>query len=114
MVIDTTTEVIHAALRGLAARQRAIAQNIANLEVPGYIAQRVTFEDSLRLAIGRARPDRIQPTTTFSTAPRQPNGNNVSLDEEIVTALETSVRYQLMTEAASRKFGILRTAIGRR
>ena len=50
-MIDSTGSVIYAALNGLAARQRVIANNVANVETPGFIAGRVSFEDSLREAI---------------------------------------------------------------
>ena len=50
-MIDSTGSALYAALNGLAARQRVIANNVANVETPGFIAGRVPFEDSLRAAI---------------------------------------------------------------
>ena len=50
-MIDSTGSALYSALNGLAARQRVIANNVANVETPGYIAGRVRFEDSLRAAI---------------------------------------------------------------
>ena len=47
-MIDPTMQAIQTSLDGLAARQRIIAQNLANSETPGYISQNVDFEDSLR------------------------------------------------------------------
>ena len=40
------------------------------------------------------------------------NGNNVSLDNEVVSLTETDLAYQLMIQALNAKFGLLRTAIG--
>ena len=40
------------------------------------------------------------------------NGNNVSLDNEVVALTETDLAYQLMIQALNSKFGLLRTAIG--
>src|SRR5207248_5148351 len=37
-MIDSTGSAIYAALNGLSARQRVIADNVANIETPGYIA----------------------------------------------------------------------------
>ena len=95
-MIDSTGSAIYAALNGLAARQRVIANNVANIETPGYIAGKVSFEDSLRAAIAEG----------------DPSGNNVSLDNEVVSMTDTDLRYQLMVQAMNQKFGLLRTAIG--
>lgn len=42
---------LNSALDGLALRQRAIAENVANVQTPGYQAQRVAFEDALASAV---------------------------------------------------------------
>ena len=39
---DVTMATIHTAMRGLAMRQRTQADNIANLETPGYLAGRAS------------------------------------------------------------------------
>ena len=111
---DVTITALHAALRGLTARQRTIADNIANLETPRFLAGRVDFETSLTDALNERRnPAEARPSTTRSLAPTGVNGNNVNLDQETLTLIETDLRYQLTTQAVSNKFGLLRTAIGR-
>jgi flagellar basal-body rod protein FlgB len=97
----------------LTARQRAIADNIANIETPGYTAERVDFETSLRRALADGEPAETRISVTRSTAPTGMNGNNVQLDDEVVAAMETNLRYQIATQAMSNKFNGLRTAIGR-
>ena len=111
-MIDSTGSAIYAALNGLAARQRVIANNVANVETPGYIAGRVTFEDSLRAAIADGDTGATSVSTVSSTDPVNVNGNNVSLDNEVVSLTDTDLRYQLMVQALNQKFGMLRTAIG--
>lgn len=108
---DLVIDALHTALRGLAARQRVIADNVANLETPGFLAGRVAFEDSLRDALAAGDPAAVTPTTTRSLAPTGMNGNNVSLDEETLSMVDTGLRYQLAVEAVNAKFGLLRTAI---
>lgn len=110
---DTTTATLHAALRALATRQRVLAENVANIETPGYQARRVEFEESLRRAVAGGNPERSAVAITTSTAPAGPNGNNVSLDEETLALTETGLRYQLLTQAVDAKLRLLRTAIGR-
>ncbi len=112
-MIDSTASVIYSALNGLAARQRVIANNVANVETPGFIAGRVTFEDSLRTAIANG-DDAVTSSvsTRSSTDPVNMNGNNVSLDNEVVGLTQTDLAYQLLIQAINQKFGLLRTAIG--
>ena len=111
-MIDSTASAIYAALNGLSARQRVIADNVANVETPGYIAGRVSFEDSLRAAIETGDPATTSVVTTQSSDPVNPGGNNVSLDKEVVSLTDTDLRYQLMVQAMNQKFGLLRSAIG--
>lgn len=109
---DNTIAAIHSALRNLSVRQRVVADNIANLETPGFLAGRVSFEESLRSAAGTFRAGDVDASVTRSLAATGMNGNNVNLDEEMMTATETNLRYQLMVEAMSGKFRLLRTSIG--
>lgn len=110
---DVTISALHAALRGLAARQRVIADNVANLETPQFLAGRVDFESSLAdaLATGGDPLRSAEPSFTRSLAPTGTNGNNVSLEAETLDGTETQLRYQLVAGAVSDKFRLLRTAI---
>lgn len=108
---DLTMNAIHASLRGLAARQRATADNVSNLETPRFLANKVSFEENLRDAMRRGNPLKNEIDTRRSTSPTGVNGNNVNLDEETLGMIDTNLRYQLMVEAMNAKFRILRTSI---
>jgi flagellar basal-body rod protein FlgB len=108
---DVTMTAIHAALRGLSAQQRTIADNIANVETPGFLARKVEFERSLRGALAAGRPEATAITSSLSRRATGPNGNNVQIDEETLAMVETNLKYQAMTEAMNGKFRILRTSI---
>lgn len=111
MLDGTTLRSLHSALDGLMARERATSDNIANVNTPYYTAKRVSFENDLRAAVARGGdPGTVQATTTYSTAARQLNGNNVDLDAETVSALETSLRYELALRATGDRFTLLRSA----
>jgi flagellar basal-body rod protein FlgB len=111
VVIDPTMQAIQTSLDGLAARQRIIAQNLANAETPGYIAQNVNFEDSLRSAMSTGDPAAASITTSNTTDPTLPNGNNVNVDTETVGLIDTGLRYQLATQSMNNEFSILRTSL---
>ena len=109
---DLTTDTLHVAMRGLASRQRVIADNIANMDTPGFLAGRVEFEASLRDALDSGDVSGVRPASGRSTAPTGVNGNNVQLDEETMANIDTGLRYQVAVEAMNAKFALLRTAIG--
>jgi flagellar basal-body rod protein FlgB len=112
-VQDNTTSSLQAALRGLAARQRAHADNVANVETPGFKARTVDFEASLRTAMQAGNPELASVSTGRSEAPAGINGNNVDIDNEVIGLSDTGLRYQLVSEAVNAKFRLLRTAIGK-
>ncbi len=106
-----TLNALTSALDGLAARQRAIANNIANVNTPGYHAQRVQFEDALKQSIEQG-DGRVTATTGYSLEPTQLNGNNVNLDTETLSNIDTVLRYQFATQAVNAKFGLMKSALG--
>ena len=117
MFDDVTTNVIHSALSGLAARQRTIADNVANVNTPGFRASRVQ-EDALRSAVadgagagGEAAAARVAPTVAQSLEPTRQDGNNVNLDRETLLNVDTGLRYSLMLRAADHSFGVLRASM---
>lgn len=110
---DLAIGALHSALRGLSARQRVMADNVANLETPKFLASEVDFEASLREAVRAGDPARFEVSSRHSMAPTGPNGNNVSIDEQTIGLAETELRYKLASEAVSYKFRLVRSAIGR-
>lgn len=103
---------IQVALRGLSDRQRTISNNVSNIETPSFLAKRTDFESSLRKAMNSTADVNVSPKHTVSTDETRTNGNNVNLDNETVSAVETQLRYQSMVEAMNNQFRILRTSMG--
>jgi flagellar basal-body rod protein FlgB len=109
---DLSSSALRVSVAGLAARQNAIADNIANIETPGYQARKVEFEDALRDAVDHGdAPATVSPHTTSSLEPTRLNGSNVNLDEETLSHIDTTMRYQLTLRALDSKYGMLRDAI---
>jgi flagellar basal-body rod protein FlgB len=122
---DVTTAVLHTALNGLAMRQRVTADNVANINTPGFLAGRVQFEDALRQAVdagdglsGNARAEistaalanqATQPSVARSLEPTRQDGNNVNLDHEVISNIDTQLRYSLMLRAMDDRFGLIST-----
>lgn len=121
IISDVTLAALQAALDGTALQQRTIAGNIANLETPGYVARRVSFEDSLRSAIAATREGRgdvgeplarAGASVTRDPSPPGPDGNNVDIEREMTELSEAGLRYEALVRLIRRKFQMLGTAIG--
>jgi flagellar basal-body rod protein FlgB len=110
-VLDSVATVaLTSALNSLSERQKAIANNIANVNTPGYTAKRVMFEDALAASV-KAGDGHVAATTARSLEPTQANGNNVNLDTETLSNIETTLRYQFAAQAVSGEFSAMRTAL---
>ncbi|GAB2693993.1 flagellar basal body rod protein FlgB [Thalassiella azotivora] len=110
MLNDVTNTALHSAMTGLAARQRVIADNVANIQTPGFLAGRVQFEDALRSAVGFGTGS-AAPTTARSLEPTRLDGNNVNLDREVLSNIDTGLRYQLVVKAMDDRFSLLRSSL---
>jgi flagellar basal-body rod protein FlgB len=105
-------DVIEYALNALELRSQVTANNVANSEVPGFQASRVSFEDQLRRAIGGNRVDHASGPEIHGTGDvADVTGNNVNLEEEVVDMMKTNLLQQSMVEAFNFKSGLLRSAI---
>ncbi|MGQ9454284.1 MAG: flagellar basal body rod protein FlgB [Armatimonadota bacterium] len=121
---DVTCTVLAKTLDATAARQKAIANNIANVETPGYKRVYVSFEEELRRVIEsssrgetRRRLTELMPVQHVDTqSPSRPNGNNVNIDSEIADLAKNTMRQKAIAVLLEAKITMLRSAIeeGRR
>lgn len=99
-------------------RNEAIANNIANVDTPGYKRQDVNFEEQLRKAMKNSRYtsidervanvdlERLNPITyrDHSTLSYRLDGNNVDIDTENVELASNQIRYQGLTDSITKHF----------
>lgn len=118
---DTTMHAVEWALRGIQMRQDVHAHNVANVNTPNYIGQRVDFESSLQAALGRGDVDSLtkpggnrSPSVENAMGIADKNGNTVQLEDEMVGMVKNNLSQQAMVNAYNFKINVLRTAIGRR
>ena len=111
VVLDSVTSIaVTSALDGLSARQRAIANNIANVNTPNYHAKRVAFENALLRSV-EAGDGHVVASTSRSLEPTRLDGNNVNLDTETLSNIDTVLRYQFAARAADDLVARMRTAM---
>lgn len=110
-----------------ARRQIVVARNVANADTPGFKATELeAFEDSYRrnttgemrvTRAGHIAPPDWSPATareySVETA-ASPNGNSVSLEEEMLKAAETKREHELSLGIYRSAMELMRTSIGRR
>jgi flagellar basal-body rod protein FlgB len=115
---------IKAALSGLAARQRTIANNVANIDTPNFKASEVRFEDTLRTALSRgnstiapsdaALQAGVKRTTMMDGTSSRGDGNNVDIEREMEMLAEANLMYSALTQTMSSRIGIMRSVINGR
>lgn len=108
---DLASSAVYQAMQGLWAEQQDVANNVANVNTPGYKAKEVSFESSLAQAVAGGDPSQMQVTTTTSSAPSDQVGNNVDLSAEMVNEQKAGMQFQTMVQAMNAKFQLLSTAI---
>ncbi len=69
----------------------------------------LAFEDALAAAVARGNGT-VRGTVARSLEPTREDGNNVNLDTEVLSNIDTTLRYELATRAMDGKFSSLRTA----
>jgi len=112
LVLDDIASLsLETAVGALSLRQRVTANNIANMETPGFSAQTVSFEASLADAVAAGNPLTATAATNPTGETPGVNGNNVNLNNEIVTATKTGLQEQLLTGAITAKFGLISTVL---
>ena len=122
---DNAMRLAKAALNGLSLRQQVISRNLANVDTPGYQAQTINFEETLKHLV---KEDGSLPLETTNgahlvsashdmgfTSTLRPGGsfradqNNVDVDVEMTDMSETGIQYQAVSQAISQKLMLLKT-----
>jgi flagellar basal-body rod protein FlgB len=123
---DSAMRAAKVALEGLSLRQQAISRNLANIDTPGYQAQTVNFEETLKHLYQKDGSLPLKTTNVahqaslsasqdrFSLSAR-PGGsfradqNNVDIDVEMTDMSEVGIQYQAVSQAVSQKLLLLKT-----
>ena len=107
-IFNDTTETMARALDVRMASQRVIASNLANIDTPGYAAQRVDFDASMaRAQAGDENPVQIR----LSTEQAAMDGNNVDMDAELSQMTRNKLLYNVTAQLLSAKFRQLNTVM---
>lgn len=113
--ISSITDFLDAGIQAEALRQKAITNNIANLETPDYRRVDVKFEELLAKSMdskGQAElkeisPQIYQPKETAINS----KGNDVSLESEIGEMVKNTLRHTAYIRLLNKKYNQIDLAI---
>jgi flagellar basal-body rod protein FlgB len=120
-----TINTLENSLKYSTLKQNTIAQNIANVDTPGYKAKDVlkgSFQTELKEAMQANRTDFRHLEFTNSNKTKFPvvskpnstynhNGNSVDIDKEMAELAENQIYYNALIERLNGKFNTLKTVI---
>ncbi len=112
---DSIIALIDAGIRAEGLRQKAIANNVANLETPGYRRLDVKFEELLAKSLDSSgsvdlselEPQIYRPKQTLVKS----NGNDVSLEGEVGEMIKNSLRYKTYIRLLNKRYRQIELAI---
>lgn len=118
--------IINKALDGAWQKQTTIANNLANVNTPGYKRQTVNFEDALRAELGKAQmvpmtkthANHIDPhfpsnpeVVTLSDRSYRLDGNNVDVDVENAEMAKNAIYYNALTERVTSQYNRIKSVL---
>ncbi|MBN2051251.1 MAG: flagellar basal body rod protein FlgB [Spirochaetales bacterium] len=121
-----TLDIMHRSMDATMFRRAVIANNLANSDTPNFKRSTVTFEAELKRALESEKRTSIPAALThrahipfertvdyrdvrpktqldYLTTAKN-NGNNVDVEEEMMTALQNQMSYDLMTSYVANQF----------
>jgi flagellar basal-body rod protein FlgB len=119
-LFDSTQQLLMGALLGAAARQAALAQNLANANTAGYQRVDVDFHSALQQAASDlqsgapASPGDLEFTAQADPQQMQVDGNGVDVDVEAANLAQNGLEYQALVSVMGARASNLQAAIGTR
>ncbi|SMB82522.1 flagellar basal-body rod protein FlgB [Desulfonispora thiosulfatigenes DSM 11270] len=116
-------------LQGSMVKQKAVAQNMANFNTPGYNSAKVNFKEQLQSALGSSKKIALAATKEGHITNRAPlnkinpqivkmtntqintDGNNVDIDQEMAQMAENLIYQNTAINQLNSRIGILKNVI---
>ncbi|MCX7822911.1 MAG: flagellar basal body rod protein FlgB [Syntrophobacterales bacterium] len=122
-VFEKTIKLVEDRLTLNTRRQEVVASNIANMDVPGYVAKDIKFEEVLRKSmepkIGliathaqhMKSPDPVEILEKESDKVTVEMTGPVNLEEEMAKLSRNNLEYQFLVTMLNKKFALLKIAL---
>lgn len=116
--IDNSANLLEKMLDVSAMKHKIIANNIANINTPGYKKMEVSFESQLEKALkdtSANKFDALQPKIVISkegtSEAMRNDGNNVDIDKEITSLVDNTDSYNIYAQLLAKKLELVKSAI---
>lgn len=112
---EETLSVLSKMMELTTRKQQVIANNIANVNTPGYIRRDLSFEDEMNRIIktsdwGSLRTFEGLVKMDETNTPRN-DGNNVSITQEMNEMSQNGILHELTKKAFQSRVGLIKKAI---
>ena len=116
--MNSMIDMLHKTMDAAVERHQVLANNLANVNTPGYRRQDLVFKDAFSQAIEAQKhvsskvawqgvtPELFEDTRSIA----RPDGNNVSTQTELAEMSQNEIFYRTMTKIISAKLQTLRKA----
>lgn len=115
-MLELNTPLLHLSERALdvaTARQAVIANNMANIDTPGYRTRDVDFGSELQRALNDSASS-VNNTIASRTVPgliERPDGNNVNMERESLLSAQTQLQFDTAVQVIRSEFKRFQMAI---
>ena len=110
-----STSLLAQVMSAASLRHRVIAQNVANVNTPGYRRLAVTFEDELAKALPSPGASAgVRPRVEVADGPARVDGNTVDIDREMNDLAKNAQLYQAAAQILTSRIASLRAAVAGR
>ncbi len=114
-LFDTVHIALERAIQGSSIRHEALAQNLANINTPGYRRRDVDFHSALQAAMPGGR-EALEATPIAAqvdpAAPMRADGNSVDVDAEAANLAQNALEYEALAQVLRARGDIIEIAIG--
>jgi len=125
-LFDGTIQTLEKSLAYSTAKNRIIADNIANVDTPNYKAKKVVFKNVLASTMDKTIQNKRTHSKHFSfrnmvdqsyvvrentNTMYNHNGNNVDIDQEMAELAKNQIYYQAVVDRLNGKFSIIEKVI---
>jgi len=106
--ISNIVDIIEAGIRAESLRQKAIANNVANLQTPGYRRVDVEFKELLAKALDSSGAVDLSEVEAQIYQPKntavKSNGNDVNLEVEVGEMVKNTLRHKAYIRLLQKKY----------
>src|SRR3989337_1711114 len=109
--IDKSATLLEKMLDVSSIKHKVIANNIANVNTPGYKKMDVNFAEQLKKALNENAMDKfdaLQPKIVISKEEAgetlRNDGNNVDMDKEVSALVKNTLSYSIYTQLLAKKY----------